>query len=131
MLPPFTFSATVNTEVREVDLLSPRHCQTSLAISSAKILNVVSIFSSCLDSSPPSFNPFTLSGPAESWCPVVLLLLCSVFSSLFWILFWSHSLALEASTRLRTTKVQKRFMESWTRGRRKQELPFTLAVRSL
>lgn len=61
-----------------------------------------------------SLQSFTLSGPTESLCPVGFLLSYSVFSSLCWILFWSHVLALDTSTSLRTSKVQKRFMESRT-----------------
>ncbi|GAA6077320.1 uncharacterized, partial [Tachysurus ichikawai] len=118
-------------EVGEVKLL----IQTRTAILSTKILNVVSVSSSGLHSGlisslPPSLQSFTLSGPPESWCPFALLLRCSVFSS-FGNLFWSHGLDLEASTRLWNNKVQKRFMESWTGGRRKQELPFTFDVHSV
>lgn len=50
MLSPFAFSTSVNTAVREVNLLNPPRCQTSLAILSAKTLNVVSVFSYRLDS---------------------------------------------------------------------------------
>lgn len=99
MLLLFTFSATINTEVREVNLLNPHRCQTSLAILSAKILNVVSVFSYRPNSSCPSVQPFNTSPYLAQLNPGVLLCCCccvlffppsSGFSSGATVWPWKH-----------------------------------------